>query len=490
MTCCRARRTERQAAKPYVYRRPAVDPPPYRHRLPSQLQSITPLACVHNVDAVQAQPVRHSQLSDLPTATAPQHEHLPHDESADDEELHGRVWATVAGGGEAGYGVVGFLPTTLPVDTDVPFAGAQGPPQQPPANPRPPPPAPCGLLFPARDAVIGLADAARLVVTVCAELERSGATTLFVFSALVLDVRRAGVVRLVRTFLETCDDTPNNSNGNGHGGRRRGGRQESEARWAEEARFAGAHELGMCLRRGLSRLVGAEGGRERVGRDTLVGLVSAAGRTLMALDGAWGREACIDGTFAEDAGFDARGLASMTWLGVEGGAHFYFDVLTAITSAIMRKWLGAGLTSVLMRTWRGVDATGMYSDAHAAVTSAVMRGGFGDGVVDTAAWPNTHPPTAFSMLLASLPAQLPPILAPLFALCPRLVAHSNSSGHRPPSLVSVLSPCAPASSPNFLSPPLSPTSPSSKFKSKESSKASALDDLPDHRGLLVLFSRV
>ncbi|KAJ7020872.1 hypothetical protein C8F04DRAFT_1142446, partial [Mycena alexandri] len=53
---------------------------------------------------------------------------------------------------------------------------------------------------------------------------------------------------------------------------------------------------------------------------------------------------------------------------------------------------------------------------------------------------NAYPPTAYSTLLASLPAQLPPILAPLFALCTRLVAHSNASGHTPPSLAAILSP--------------------------------------------------
>ncbi|KAJ6546225.1 hypothetical protein DFH09DRAFT_1281959 [Mycena vulgaris] len=40
--------------------------------------------------------------------------------------------------------------------------------------------------------------------------------------------------------------------------RRRSGQ---EARWAEEARFAGTHELGMCLRWGLSRVLRVEGGR-------------------------------------------------------------------------------------------------------------------------------------------------------------------------------------------------------------------------------------
>ncbi|KAJ7029064.1 hypothetical protein C8F04DRAFT_1289008 [Mycena alexandri] len=53
---------------------------------------------------------------------------------------------------------------------------------------------------------------------------------------------------------------------------------------------------------------------------------------------------------------------------------------------------------------------------------------------------NAYPPTAYCTLLAALAAQLPPILAPLFALCSRLVPHSNASGHTPPSVVAILSP--------------------------------------------------
>ncbi|KAJ7873772.1 hypothetical protein B0H13DRAFT_2669184 [Mycena leptocephala] len=137
--------------------------------------------------------------------------------------------------GEAGYGAVGFLPSTLPADPHAPWASSPSAPplglssstsssnshKDPhqlfggPIQPR----AAYGLLSPARDAVLGLADAARLVGTVCAELERTGVTTPFVFSALALD-------------------------------------------WLEEARFAGPHELGMCLRWGLSRVVRVEGGRE------------------------------------------------------------------------------------------------------------------------------------------------------------------------------------------------------------------------------------
>ncbi|KAJ7702067.1 hypothetical protein B0H16DRAFT_750216 [Mycena metata] len=230
------------------------------------------------------------------------------------------------GPGEAGYGAVGFLPTTLPADLSTAWAanntanaamvltlgGGLGPPPAPrPAY---------GLLSPARDAVLGLPDVARLVARVCAELERTGVATPFVFSALALDVRRGGVVRLVNAFLASCREGGNSA--------------LSEERWAEEARFAGAHELGMCLRWGLSRVVRVEGGRE------------------------------------------VRGLLSWAWY----------------------------------ERWRTEEAA------------------------------NGYPPTAYSTLLASLPAQLPPILAPLFALCTRLVAHSNASGHTPPSLAAILSP--------------------------------------------------
>ncbi|KAF8217959.1 hypothetical protein K438DRAFT_1796058 [Mycena galopus ATCC 62051] len=74
-------------------------------------------------------------------------------------------------------------------------------------------------------------------------------STPFIFSSLALDVRRSGVVRLVNAFLATCTD------GNGNGMGRTGGHDK----FVEEARFAGAHELGMALRWGLSRV---EGGRE------------------------------------------------------------------------------------------------------------------------------------------------------------------------------------------------------------------------------------
>jgi hypothetical protein len=115
----------------------------------------------------------------------------------DEFGVHNLVRSRSAGGtggasapGEAGYGAVGFLPTTLPADPHTPWVSSPSAPPLGlssstsssnshkdahqlfggPIQPR----AAYGLLSPARNAVLGLADAARLVGTVCAELERTG----------------------------------------------------------------------------------------------------------------------------------------------------------------------------------------------------------------------------------------------------------------------------------------------------------------------------
>ncbi|KAJ7051535.1 hypothetical protein C8F01DRAFT_1174871 [Mycena amicta] len=239
-------------------------------------------------------------------------------------------------GPEAGYGAVGFLPTSVPPDLATPFPASQ-------VVARPP----YGLLSPARDTVLGLTDAARLATTVCAALERTGVATPFVFSSLALDARRSGVVRLAHAFLASCHSHQDD--------------------FGEEARFAAAHELALCLRWGLSKVVRVEGGRE------------------------------------------LRGLLSWTWY----------------------------------ERWKAEEAG------------------------------NAYPTTAFSTFIDSLPAQLAPILRPLFALCTKLVAHSSASGHTPPSLASVLSPLLFGLSPPPLSntPPAAsyptPTSPSGKSSKKD-----------------------
>ncbi|KAF7360893.1 F-box domain-containing protein [Mycena sanguinolenta] len=84
------------------------------------------------------------------------------------------------------------------------------------------------------------------------------ASTPFVFRPLALDVRRAGVARLIRAFLvpSSPNSTPYNnwklSRNNRHG-------RAGSDKFADEARFAAAHELGMCLCWGLSRVVRVEG---------------------------------------------------------------------------------------------------------------------------------------------------------------------------------------------------------------------------------------
>ncbi|KAJ7076969.1 hypothetical protein B0H15DRAFT_862667 [Mycena belliarum] len=271
----------------------------------------------------------------------------------------------VAGGGvasaaasDSGYGAVGFLPTTLPADLAIPFSGFNTPAPSAAGQPPPPPPSPraaYGLLSPARDAVLGLPDAARLVGRVCAALSRSGPATPFVFSALALDVRRGGVVRLVHAFLATCKE------GAGAG---------AEEKWAEEAQFAGPHELAMCLRWGLSRVVRVEGGRE------------------------------------------VRGLLSWAWY----------------------------------ERWKSEESA------------------------------NAYPANAFSALLSSLPAQLPAILTPLFDLCTRLVAHSNASGHTPPSLAAVLSPLLFGLAPPAWLAPAPPT-PSHATPNSKAGKEQAAEDV-------------
>ncbi|KAF8621948.1 hypothetical protein AX15_007381 [Amanita polypyramis BW_CC] len=79
---------------------------------------------------------------------------------------------------------------------------------------------------------------------------RGGITTPFIFSTTALDVSYSSIKRLVRAFLDTCDMRSSPSV------------EKAEAKWRDEARFAGLHELGMCLRWGLARVVRVSGGRE------------------------------------------------------------------------------------------------------------------------------------------------------------------------------------------------------------------------------------
>jgi hypothetical protein len=104
-----------------------------------------------------------------------------------------------------------------------------------------------GYLSYKRHVILGLEQVARLVGVVTEELGSRGLTTPFIFSALALDVSAPAVNRLIESFLQTCvspDSLP------------------VDRKWRDETRFAGPHELGICLRWGLARAVRFVGGQE------------------------------------------------------------------------------------------------------------------------------------------------------------------------------------------------------------------------------------
>ncbi|EGN97329.1 hypothetical protein SERLA73DRAFT_169698 [Serpula lacrymans var. lacrymans S7.3] len=103
-----------------------------------------------------------------------------------------------------------------------------------------------GYLSYERHIVLGLDHLSRLVDVVASELGTRCLTTPFIFSTLALDISSAAIQRLIKAFVDTCRFPEN---------------KEVEWRWREEARFAGPHELGMCLRWGLARVVRVEGGQ-------------------------------------------------------------------------------------------------------------------------------------------------------------------------------------------------------------------------------------
>ena len=108
-----------------------------------------------------------------------------------------------------------------------------------------------GYLSYERHVVLGLEQVERLVEVISEELEtRGGITTPFIFSTTALDISSSAIKRLIRSFLNTCAPFSGQE------------AQEAEARWREEARFAGPHELGMCLRWGLARVIRSVGGQD------------------------------------------------------------------------------------------------------------------------------------------------------------------------------------------------------------------------------------
>ena len=108
-----------------------------------------------------------------------------------------------------------------------------------------------GYLSYERHVVLGIEQVSRLVGVVSEELTtRGGITTPFIFSTTALDISSSAIKRLIRSFLHTCSPNPGQK------------AEEAEMRWREEARFAEPHELGMCLRWGLARVVRSVAGHD------------------------------------------------------------------------------------------------------------------------------------------------------------------------------------------------------------------------------------
>ncbi|KAI6024237.1 hypothetical protein EDC04DRAFT_3143412 [Pisolithus marmoratus] len=103
-----------------------------------------------------------------------------------------------------------------------------------------------GYLSFERHVTLGINELARLVEVVVDELASRCLTTPFIFSALALDISSSAINQLISAFLDACADPSSTA---------------AEYRWRQEARFAGAHELGMCIRWGLARVVRVVGGQ-------------------------------------------------------------------------------------------------------------------------------------------------------------------------------------------------------------------------------------
>ncbi|PPQ77822.1 hypothetical protein CVT25_015316 [Psilocybe cyanescens] len=108
-----------------------------------------------------------------------------------------------------------------------------------------------GYLSYERHVVLGIEQVERLVEVISEELEtRGGVTTPFIFSTTALDISSSAIKRLIRSFISSCEPFSGQK------------AQEAEAKWREEARFAEPHELGMCLRWGLARVIRSVGGQD------------------------------------------------------------------------------------------------------------------------------------------------------------------------------------------------------------------------------------
>ncbi|KAG9119317.1 hypothetical protein FRC07_005708 [Ceratobasidium sp. 392] len=109
---------------------------------------------------------------------------------------------------------------------------------------------PYGYLHTEKDVILSLGDVQRLLAVLGEELTLRGLSTPLLFSTQALDVSAPRVRNLIRAFLGTCSDPISRS---------------GDARFREEARFAGPHEVAMTIRWGLARIVRMVNGAETHG---------------------------------------------------------------------------------------------------------------------------------------------------------------------------------------------------------------------------------
>ncbi|KZS88475.1 hypothetical protein SISNIDRAFT_459696, partial [Sistotremastrum niveocremeum HHB9708] len=139
----------------------------------------------------------------------------------------------------------GFLPYS-PAPTPAPTSPGEGQGPQLPTQDY-------GHLSYQKDVILGLDEVHRLVQVVSGEIEGRCLQTPFLFSTLAIDLSSGATRRLIDSFLRTCGTAPGPAT------------EAAEAKFAEDAKFAGPHELAMLLRWGLARILRLVEGAEMKG---------------------------------------------------------------------------------------------------------------------------------------------------------------------------------------------------------------------------------
>ncbi|KAJ1304068.1 hypothetical protein OPQ81_008475 [Rhizoctonia solani] len=109
---------------------------------------------------------------------------------------------------------------------------------------------PYGYLSTEKDVILSLEDVQRLLSVLGEELTLRCLSTPLLFSSQALKLSAPRVKNLIRSFLGTCSEPIS---------------RQAEARFREEARFAGPHEVAMTIRWGLARIVRIVNGAETHG---------------------------------------------------------------------------------------------------------------------------------------------------------------------------------------------------------------------------------